>query len=64
VVDELGSRAEVEYVHTLLREGTSADRQLAVHERTGSLEAVVDHLAAETLAGLPKAPDSAADLRK
>jgi glutamate---cysteine ligase / carboxylate-amine ligase len=64
VVDELGSRAEVEYVHTLLREGTSADRQLAVHNQTGSLEAVVDQLAAETLAGLPKVPHSAADLRK
>jgi carboxylate-amine ligase len=64
VVDELGSRAEVSYIHTLLQEGTSADRQLAVHERTSSLEAVVDHLAAETLAGLPKVPDSGADLRK
>ncbi|HZD69963.1 MAG TPA: carboxylate-amine ligase [Actinomycetes bacterium] len=53
VVDDLGSRAEVEYLHTLLREGTSADRQLGVHQRTGSLGAVVDHLAAETVAGLP-----------
>jgi hypothetical protein len=33
VVDDLGSRKEVEYVHTILREGTSADRQLAVHQR-------------------------------
>ena len=31
VVDELGSREAVEYVHTMLREGTSADRQLAVY---------------------------------
>jgi carboxylate-amine ligase len=53
VVDDLDSRKEVEYVHTILREGTSADRQLRVHQRTGSLEAVVDHLAAETLQGVP-----------
>ena len=33
VVDELGSREAVEYVHTVLREGTSADRQLAVFGR-------------------------------
>jgi carboxylate-amine ligase len=53
VVDDLESRKEVEYVHTLLREGTSADRQLRVYERTGSLQAVVEHLAAETLQGVP-----------
>jgi carboxylate-amine ligase len=55
VVDDLDSRKEVEYVETILREGTSADRQLRVHERTGSLEAVVDHLAAETMQGVPPA---------
>jgi carboxylate-amine ligase len=56
VVDDLDSRKEVEYVHTLLREGTSADRQLGVYERTGSLEAVLEHLAAETLQGVPPRP--------
>ena len=29
VLDELGSRKEVEYAYTILSEGTSADRQLA-----------------------------------
>ena len=48
VVDELKCRKEVEYVHTILAEGTSADRQLEVFRRTGSLEAVVDHLVEET----------------
>lgn len=48
VVDELKSRREVEYVHTILAEGTSADRQVDVYKRTGSLEAVVDHLVEET----------------
>ena len=33
VVDELGSREAVDYVHTVLAEGTSADRQLAVYRR-------------------------------
>lgn len=53
VVDDLDSRKDVEYVHTILREGTSADRQLRVHQRTGSMEAVVEHLAAETMQGVP-----------
>jgi carboxylate-amine ligase len=51
VVDELHSRAAVEYVTTLLREGTSADRQLAVHRRAGDFRAVVDHVVEETRGG-------------
>ena len=53
VVDELGSRQAVSYVNVLLKEGTSADRQLKVFEETGHLHAVVDHVAAETIAGVP-----------
>jgi len=52
VVDDLGSRTEVEYAFRILDEGSSADRQLAVFERTGSLRAVVDHLIAETEEGV------------
>lgn len=59
VVDELGSRKEVEYVRTILRNGTSADRQLAVYRKNGgddnreeALKAVVDHLVAETAEGI------------
>jgi glutamate---cysteine ligase / carboxylate-amine ligase len=52
VVDELGSRKEVEYAFKILDEGTSADRQLAVYERTGDLKAVVDQLIAETREGV------------
>jgi carboxylate-amine ligase len=51
VVDELGSRKEVEYVRTILAEGTSADRQLRVYRETGDLKAVVDLLAEETMMG-------------
>ena len=53
VVDDLGSRSAVEYVHTILRDGTSADRQLRVYQETGHLHAVVDYVAAETMAGVP-----------
>ena len=52
VVDELGSRKEVEYVYTMLDGGSSADRQLATFERTGDLKAVVDQLIRETSEGV------------
>lgn len=52
VVDELEIRREVEYVHTILRDGTSADRQLAVYRQSGDLRAVVDHVIRETTEGL------------
>ncbi|MCA9971786.1 MAG: carboxylate-amine ligase [Anaerolineales bacterium] len=59
VVDDLGSRKEVEYVRTILKEGTSADRQLAVYRQHGgdennveALKAVVDNLILETKKGL------------
>jgi carboxylate-amine ligase len=48
VVDELQSREAVEYVHTVLEEGTSADRQLAVFRETGDLKEVVRHIVEET----------------
>jgi glutamate---cysteine ligase / carboxylate-amine ligase len=49
VVDELGSRSAVDYVHTILADGTSADRQLRVFKATGDTRAVVELLAAETI---------------
>ncbi len=52
VVDELGSRQELEYVHKILEGGTSADRQLKTFEQTGDLNAVVDRLIAETMEGI------------
>ena len=52
VLDELGSRREVEYAYTILAEGTSADRQLATWRETGDLRAVVDRLVAETAEGV------------
>jgi carboxylate-amine ligase len=59
VVDELDSRQEVEHVHNILRDGTSADKQLRVYREHGgdenqeeALRAVVDHLVAETKRGV------------
>jgi len=53
VVDELGTRKEVEYVRTILKEGSSADRQLRrFRETNGDLKAVMDMLAEETLMGV------------
>ena len=52
VVDELGSRQEIEYAYRIMKEGSSADRQLATFERTGDFNAVVDQLVAETEEGV------------
>ena len=52
VVDELGSRKEVEYAYRILEGGSSADRQLATFRRTGDLRAVVDQVIAETSEGI------------
>jgi len=51
VVDDLGSRSAINYVNTILSEGTSAERQLRVYHQTGDLKAVVRHVVAETRAG-------------
>lgn len=52
VVDEIGSRQQIEYAFKILEEGTSADRQLATFEETGDLGAVVDQLVRETAEGV------------
>jgi carboxylate-amine ligase len=52
VMDELGSRREIEYAYRIMDEGSSADRQLATYRRTGDLKAVVDQLITETEDGV------------
>jgi carboxylate-amine ligase len=42
VLDNLGSRKEVEHIHTILERRTSADEQLRVFKETNDLNAVVD----------------------
>jgi len=61
VVDDLGSREELNYIHEILEKGTGADRQLKVYEETGDLKKVVDYIIQETEAGLgePAVPASA-----
>src|SRR4051794_620239 len=51
-VDELGSRREMAHIERIMREGTGADRQLAVWERTQDMNAVVDQIVEETYEGL------------
>jgi len=52
VVDELGSREEIDYVHQILRHGTGADRQLEVWNQSNDMKAVVDYIVDETHHGL------------
>jgi carboxylate-amine ligase len=52
VVDELGSRKEINYIYRMLEMGTGADRQLKVFEETGDLKQVVDYIVAETRVGV------------
>ena len=59
VVDELGSRAEIEHIHTILQRGTSADRQIHTYQKAlaegvdekAALIAVVDFLVEESMRG-------------
>ncbi len=53
VLDDLGSRKEVEHIHTILERGTSADEQLRVFQQTNELTAVVDRLMELTLEHVP-----------
>jgi carboxylate-amine ligase len=52
VLDELGSRREIEGLRRILKEGTGADRQLKVWRETKDLKAVVDYIIQETESGL------------
>jgi carboxylate-amine ligase len=58
VADELDSREELNYIHTMLERGSGADRQLQVYEETGDLKKVVDYIIEETETGLEDEPAS------
>ncbi len=51
-VDDFGTQREMAHIERIMREGTGADRQLAVWQRTQDIKAVVDHIVAETYEGL------------
>ena len=50
--DIFQSQDELDRIRQICREGTSADKQIQVFKQTQSMRAVVDHLAAETIAGV------------
>ena len=53
VVDELGSRKEVDSIRWILENGSGADRQLRVfNENGGDLKGVVDYICEETSRGV------------
>ena len=51
-VDDFGTQREMAHIERIMREGTGADRQLAVWQRTQDIKAVVDQIVAETYEGL------------
>jgi len=59
VLDDLGSRDSLDPIERILREGTSAERQLRTYSETGDLKAVVRQIVAETR-GEPTAQASSA----
>src|SRR5215213_1321782 len=52
VVDHLGSRHRISYVHKMLENGTGADRQLAVYDKTKNLVNVAEFINSQFLADL------------
>jgi carboxylate-amine ligase len=52
VLDHLGSRHRIAYVHKMLEQGTGADRQLEVYEKTKNLVSVVQYIEANFLTGI------------
>lgn len=59
VVDDLGSRGGLQPIHAILREGSSADRQLRVYRETRDLKLVVRHIVEETRCGVSAHASSA-----
>ena len=52
VVDQLGSRHRINYVHKMLEQGTGADRQLAVYEESKNLVQVAEFIQGQFLTGI------------
>ena len=51
-VSNFVNEPEIAHIERIMREGTGADRQLMVWERTQDMKAVVDQIVAETNEGL------------
>jgi carboxylate-amine ligase len=52
VVDDLGSRNEINYIRQIVENGNGATRQLRVFNETRDLKKVVDYMIEETEYGL------------
>jgi glutamate---cysteine ligase / carboxylate-amine ligase len=52
VVDQLGSRHIINYVHKMLEQGTGADRQLALYKQTNNMVDVAKFIESQYLAGI------------
>ncbi|HLJ33715.1 MAG TPA: carboxylate-amine ligase [Ktedonobacteraceae bacterium] len=54
VVDDAGTRNEMGYIRRLLADprGTGADRQIAIYQQTGSVDAVIRYLMQQTMQGI------------
>jgi carboxylate-amine ligase len=63
VLDDLGSRKEVEHINIILERGTSADDQLQVYQKTQDLQAVVDRLIERTMENVPQDIDVGSAVR-
>ena len=55
VVDDLGSRTEINYLRAVLEDqhGTGADQQIAIYRETGNIDDVIKFLMRETMKGIP-----------
>src|SRR5215813_8413826 len=52
VIDQLGSRHRLAYVHKMLEHGTGADRQLDTFDKTKNLASVAEYIHSQYLAGI------------
>lgn len=50
VVDDLGCREQLNHIHKILAEGTSAERQVSIYRENQDFREVVAHLVEETMA--------------
>lgn len=65
VVDELGSREEINYIFRMIDQGTGADRQLKVfYDSKGDFNKLVDYIIDETHAGLDYTPTAIKETNK
>jgi carboxylate-amine ligase len=55
VVDDLGSRTEINYLRAVLevQHGTGADQQIAIYREAGNIDDVIKFLMRETMRGIP-----------